>query len=285
MNFTVANHGKAKDASNYIHYPDVTFDDIPDMVTSGLNYCACRLKDEYRLDNNFDGAVDVLIIDVDESCTIDMAQKIFSKYTYYLITSKSHQKLKNDVVCDRFRLFIPLDKTIHIREKMEEVYGRFIDKCDFIDTSCRNVSRFFYASPNDAIIIHNKGIKYSTNTPHIEQDIPIPKPQTPKPLPNQEFTYKTWMGKQIKILKEVDENITYDGELDEEAKLKGVQSFLDSEYITGQRAVTLFKTSSMMVKDGFDEDFIVDYLLTEFNKRGGDKMNIAIQNIKNAFKY
>ncbi len=40
-----------------------------------------------------------------------------------------------------------------------------------------------------------------------------------------------------------------------------------------------------MLRDNFDEDFMIDYLLVEFNKRGGDKQSVALQQLRNAVKY
>ena len=285
MNFTVANHGKRRDASGYVHYDNVEFSDIPDMVMSEGNYCACKLIDEYRLDDNFDGYVDVIIIDVDETCNLEQAKIMFAKYNYWIITSKSHQKEKNGVVCDRFRIFIPLDKTIYIRQQMEAVYGDFINKYLFIDTSCRNVSRFFYSSPEDALVFYNEGKQYSTEIMEKhEEEIIIPKQETIHKI--QGVENKTWFGRTFIVLEHDDEiNYEENGELTEEHHLIGIQKFLDEEYISGQRAATLFSASCMMKRDNFDEEFIIDYLLNEFNNRGGDSMKIAISTIKNAFKY
>jgi len=279
MNFTVCNHGRARDANGYVPYSDVHFDDIPDMVTSGMNYCACKLVDEYRLDDNFDGCVDVLIIDVDDTCTLDMAKLIFQKFEYYIVTSKSHQKLKNDVVCDRFRLFIPLDETVHIRQKMEMIYDNFIQTYDFIDTSCRNVSRFFYSSPKDAIVIKNSGSKYKTKLNPKDDDDTITKPTQEVKTTSVKAS---WLGEKVD---DVFVGNDSSGNSSEENHLIGIQQFLDDEYVVGQRAVALFKASSIMKKDGFDQNFTVDYLLKEFNRRGGDKQNVAQQNIMNAWKY
>ncbi len=288
MQFTVANHSKAKRAEGYKSYSDLEFSDIPDIVTDAYNYCACKLKDEYRLDDNFDGEVDILIIDIDEICTIDEAKALFSRYEYWLITSKSHQKDKGGSTCDRFRLFFVLDRTIHIRQHMEEIYNRFIGRYPFIDTSCRNVSRFFYPSPEDAEIYHNDGKQYPTE---LSSDLTEPHQiqlKDPKPLPthlDSIFRYcdgtEEWRNDYGEVL-EGDEN----GEIGEDGKLRGVQTLLDNEYVQGQKGNTLFKASAMMKKDGFDDDFISNYLIGEWTTRGSstDKMRDAMTNIRGGLK-
>ncbi len=283
MYFTVANHNNAKNPNGFVNY-EVEFEDLEDMTTSGCAYCACKLKDEYRLDDNFDGNVDVLVIDIDKVCTLEQAKELFKKYEFYLITTKSHQREKNGEVCDRFRLFFKLDKTIHIREHIENIYSQFIDKFTFIDTSCRNVSRYFYASPSDAIVYHNQGKKYSTNI-IIETEVEIAEQEKPVQYNNPDdiFIYneitEDWRNSYGDVLE------GGNGELDNEAHLKGIQKYLDEEYTPGNRANCLFQAGIMMLRDGFDENFMIDYLLVEFNKRGGDKQSVAMQQLRNAVKY
>lgn len=282
MNFTVATHGKKKDATGYLHYEDVDFSDIPAMVTHGLNYCACKLKNEYRLDDNFDGHVDVLIIDVDEICTIKMAVEIFARYQFYLITSKSHQKEKGGLVCDRFRLFIPLDKTVYIRQEMEEIYNRFIGKYDFIDKSCRNVSRFFYSSPKDAEIIYNDGKKYKTYLSERLDDIVLTHDKKEEVVEYAPARKTGWLKRPDNVVVEYE----YSSATTEENYLKGIESYMDENYYQGNKGNCLFNAACMMMKDGFDDDYIANHLIAEWTKRGSstDRLADCMANIKGAFK-
>ena len=183
-----------------MNYNDVEFNDIPSMVLSGCSYCACKLKDEYRLDDNFEGKVDVLIIDVDETCNIDQAKQLFGKYKFYIITTRTHQKEKHGLVCDRFRIFFELSETVDDRKMMEEIYTDFINTYPFIDTSCRNVSRFFYPSPKDAVVIKNDGIKYPAyvNEYYFRgETIEEPKKKVEEfvlPEPKNVKSFKCWLG-------------------------------------------------------------------------------------------
>ncbi len=286
MFFTVANHNKANNPNGFVNY-EVEFNDLEDMTTSGCAYCACKLKDDYRLDDNFDGNVDVLVIDIDKVCTVEQAKHIFKRYEFYLITTRSHQRMKNDVVCDRFRLFFRLDKTIQDREHIESIYEKFIESYPFIDTSCRNVSRFFYASPSDAIIFHNEGKKFRTQLSKLVEKPKVEIAEQKKPVqynnPDDIFIYneitEDWRNSYGDVLE------GGNGELDNEAHLKGIQKYLDEEYTPGNRANCLFQAGIMMLRDGFDENFMIDYLLVEFNKRGGDKQSVALQQLRNAVKY
>jgi len=288
MNFTVANHNSATNPTNFIHYNDVEFTDISEMTTCGYCYCACKLKDNYRLDTNFLGEVDVLIIDIDENCTIAQAQILFKKYEYFIITSKSHNKDKGGLTCERFRIFFHLDKTVNNKKHMEDVYQGFIDLYPFVDIKCKNVSRFFYSSPANAQVIYNKGIRYKTNICHSVISIGVEDENDHQPIPKvtsdtiyrYSEVFERWQTDDGDILECENNN-------QEENHLKGIQVFLDTEFYQGNKGHCLFNASCIMKKDGFSEDFIIDYLIKEWNNRSAssDKFKDALQNIKGGLKY
>jgi len=275
MNFTVANHNNAKNPKNFINYDGIEFENIPEMVMSECAYCACRLKDNYRLDKNFDGAVDVLIIDVDENCTIEQAKILFKKYKFFLITSRSHQKDKGGLTCDRFRLFFKLERTINICEHIEQIYSNFIDTYNFIDTSCRNVSRLYFASPSNSIVYYNEGKEYPVKL--------IPMGVEDKVIEKETHTMPKRSG-WLKRPENVLENIT---ETDEETKLKGVKIFLDDNFHQGNKSNSIFQAGSIMKEDGFNQDETFDFLYNEWENRRGSKDRFADfkQNALGAYKY
>ena len=286
MFFTVATHNDAKNPKNFINY-EVEFEDIKEMVTSGYCYCACKLKDNYRLDENFDGNVDVLILDIDDNCTIEQAKVLFSKYEFFIITSKSHQKDKGGKICDRFRLFLKLDKTVHIRQQAEELYLGFIKTYPFVDVKCKNVSRFFYSSPENALVIYNKGKCYSSYIAHNVTE-------TAQKSTNEVKEVSTLRCDEIYRFNELlgvwqtDSGEVLSAEVNiEENQLKGILIFLDREFYQGNKGNALFNASCMMKKDGFGDDFIVEYLIKEWERRSSqtDKFRDALLNIKNGLKY
>ena len=288
MNFTVATHNSLTKVDGYEHYDNVEFEDIPDMVTSGFNYVACKLQNGIRKDDNFDGFVDVLILDIDDSCTIEQAREIFKAYKFYLITSKSHQKEKNGFVCDRFRMFLKLDCTINIRQQMEEIYNQVIFKYPFIDKSCRNVSRSYYSSPKDALVIYNEGRMYPTiilsgveskNNAKEYQDKGKGKNEHIEHL-NEVFVFneitELWTNKYGEVLECESTNV--------ESKIKGALTVLDNEFYSGNRNNVIFKVCAMLRKDGLDENYIIEFLTRENDKRDGLKFGELMQVIRSAFR-
>lgn len=49
----------------------------------------------------------LLILDIDDGLSLSQAKTIFNQYKYLICTTKSHQKDKKGVICDRFRIILP----------------------------------------------------------------------------------------------------------------------------------------------------------------------------------
>ena len=106
-------------------------------------------KDGYITDANYLKEQSLFIIDVDEGLTIDDAKNLFSNLTYLITTTKSHQKFKNGVQCDRFRLILPTVSTFHLEpEVYKDMYMNVINSLGIseADSKCRNASRWYYGN-------------------------------------------------------------------------------------------------------------------------------------------
>jgi len=287
---------------------ELSFDEIPNWVRQDklMGYCSNLLIDGSRESNKdrsaetgierYAGKESILIIDIDNklgkrTITIPQAIDTFGEFKYIIVTTKSHSENFHN-----FRLFIELDNMIddyHDRKKiMDYVYSTY----PFIDQACKNCNRLFYTSPIDALVYKNeKGKVFNTskilknsNKYHsiTKMDDKQQNDTLPIPMPNQEFKTVKWMGRTIKILKENKHEEEYNGEITEDGKLKGVQTLLDNEYVQGSKGNTLFKASAMLKKDGFDDDFIFDYLMAEWTNRGSstDKFRDFKQNVLGGLK-
>ena len=75
----------------------------------------------------------ILILDIDDGLSIEEAKKKFKKYKYLMCTTKSHQKEKQGIVCDRFRIILIAKNIPHnesyfdYMRQLEKLYP-FIDK-------------------------------------------------------------------------------------------------------------------------------------------------------------
>lgn len=287
MNLTISNHSNIKNTSGYKHYNDLEFGDLEEVVKSGFHYVACKLKNEIRNDNNFDGFVDLLILDIDSDCNIEQAKQIFSKFEFFLITTKSHQKDKNGLICDRFRVFIPLEKTVFIKEQMEQIYNDILLIFPFLDSACKNVSRLFYSSPKDAYVYYNAGFRYKVRTLSFYKTyFEAQKVEKEKELVTYrddififDFLKNCWINKFGEVLDKEEKEIT-----DEEYYLKGAKSLLDKEFYKGNRNNALHLTICMLLNDGLDSQTVLDFITIENESRGGVKFNELMAVYRSALK-
>ena len=107
----------------------------------------------YRLDDNaVVGSVNSLMLDFDDGLSISEALKIFAMYDGIIATTKSHQKDKHGVVCDRFRVIIPTKEPIDLnKEQYSEMMSYVMEIYPQADKACKNISRFYFSNPEAEI--------------------------------------------------------------------------------------------------------------------------------------
>lgn len=88
-----------------------------------------------------------LVLDIDTGCTLGQACEAFKDYKHIIATSRSHQKEKHGVVCDRFRVVLFLSEVVQRDCDFKATWERAKRFWPFIDSACKDSSRFFYASP------------------------------------------------------------------------------------------------------------------------------------------
>ena len=122
------------------------------LTTCG-NYSAGKFKGEHRSKANWQGGNTMLIYDVDSGTTIEETKSMFLDTACAIMPTKSHQKEKNGVVCDRFRVFLPLAFPIDFTDAkqftriMKNVAQSF--NLTF-DTATADPSRMFYRASDES---------------------------------------------------------------------------------------------------------------------------------------
>jgi len=136
-----------------------------DLSLSDLCRCVCKknwsagtFKDGIRRISNWISS-DILALDIDSGCTIEEAKEKFKGYKAIFATTKSHQKEKNGIICDRFRVLLPLELTITSESDYRATWFAAFKLWPFIDEACKDPSRFFY--PSGKVV-------------HIQDGIPFP---------------------------------------------------------------------------------------------------------------
>jgi len=141
---------------------------LAEIITK-WNWAPGRFAHQRRTLKNFLGT-DLLALDVDEGCSLEDAKNIFAEYRHIIAPSRNHQKEKNGIVCDRFRVVLFLSKEVTNEEEYSATWEAAFARWGFIDRACKDASRFFYRSP-EVTSINGTGSDWPVSMvaePHIE---------------------------------------------------------------------------------------------------------------------
>lgn len=122
-----------------------SIDELAAIITSE-SWAPGVFSERKRLLKNL-SRIDLLVLDVDDGCTLDQAKEKFKEFKHIIATSKSHQKEKNGVICDRFRVVLFLSEPVATDDYFKATWSRASRLFPFIDPACKDSSRFFYPSP------------------------------------------------------------------------------------------------------------------------------------------
>lgn len=131
-----------KDNSTFIPV-EVTDDTLPDIITQNT-YSLSTFKNNHRTNVNFSGT-HYLGLDFDDGMTIDEAKKVFKDYKHLIGPTKSHRKLKNGVVADRFRVILFLSKAITDRKVYTATMADLLSRFPQADRACKDPARMFFS--------------------------------------------------------------------------------------------------------------------------------------------
>jgi hypothetical protein len=97
-------------AKPYYKNRDIEFSKLHRIVSSDYRqYSPFLFKDGTKKSENWNNEKqNILILDVDDGLTIEKAKETFKGFKYFICTTKSHQKEKKGIVCDRFRIILPI---------------------------------------------------------------------------------------------------------------------------------------------------------------------------------
>ncbi|MBU0924433.1 AAA family ATPase [bacterium] len=146
----------------------IAFDNIH-TITATKNYSPFMFNDGKRNQAN-SNPKNLICFDIDDTLELKKAIEICSRFKSLIVTTKSHQVDKKGLICDRFRIIIPIDKDVP-KEHFKSFYislSKYLTLDNAIDTACNDVSRFFY--PNI-----NQEVYYSTSSIIISYDEVMPK--------------------------------------------------------------------------------------------------------------
>ena len=115
------------------------------------NFTLCHFKEKNdiptRNSNNFIGIENAIAFDIDGSISIEDAVVLLSNFKYIIYTTRSHQKEKGGIICDRFRIVLPAKHTFNVTpEQHKQLYKNIADALGLTmaDVSCFNAGRLFF---------------------------------------------------------------------------------------------------------------------------------------------
>ena len=122
-------------------------DRVADLVRSAGQYSAVQFQGGYRCAKNAIPGSELIILDYDAGVTLVDAVEMFRQYIGIVATTRSHQKEKNGVVCDRFRVILPTLRPVKLEavefsKMMKEVIHNY-----GTDKACSDMSRMYYGNP------------------------------------------------------------------------------------------------------------------------------------------
>lgn len=103
----------------------------------------CLWEDGRRTQKNFKGAKFCVLDFDDGEMSLEEAKKIFCDCIHLIGTTKSHQKEKNNQICDRFRVLFVFDEPIYDLRLYRYNMHKFMRNYP-CDQACKDGARFFY---------------------------------------------------------------------------------------------------------------------------------------------
>lgn len=119
-------------------------------ITCRFEYCAACFNGGKRNNSSAKG-VSLIILDFDEGLSLKQGIELFSSYKSLIVTTKSHQVDKHGIVTDRFRVILPLDRSI-IDMTYYSKLMRLITRHFSSDIACTDAARYY--SPNPKQLVH-----------------------------------------------------------------------------------------------------------------------------------
>ena len=147
---------------------------VEGLLTSQVqSYCLNHFKgtdkapDGHRKKEYVIPGQNVIAWDLDEGMTLEEAKARLSGYVYIIYTTKSHQKDKNGIICDRFRILMPTKTVFYVNpEEHKKLYENLSVVLDIpsYDVATRNQGRLWYVNPTCTMYKNENGVLLDVRT-------------------------------------------------------------------------------------------------------------------------
>jgi len=174
--------------------------------------------------------------DLDEGLSLEDAMETIKNYTYIIYTTKSHQKDKNGIICDRFRILMPTLTTYYVNpEEHKKLYENLSVLLDIpsYDIQTRNQGRLWYTNETATV--------YKNEAQLLDVRVAIPETETAEHImPN---------------IATLEENLDDD---EMSRRLFGMQKYVLMNGIAGSRNDMIFRLSKFVKDIGADPSVVYE---------------------------
>lgn len=95
-------------------------------------------------------------IDIDGGMSLSEAKEVVKDFKHIIATTRNHQKEKNGIITDRFRIILFLSKEVKSAKDFEATWHDIAKVLPAADKACKDSSRFFYPS-TDIVSVNQDG--------------------------------------------------------------------------------------------------------------------------------
>ena len=132
---------------------EVGFEEIPYWITQEKQICYAPVafRGGKRTNESTEAYSNLIIMDIDDGMSLEYAKEIFKEYYAIITTTRNHQKEKNGLVADRFRVVLLTSKYIYttpskykgLMENIQKFYDITMDK------ACFDKAHIYYSNPSE----------------------------------------------------------------------------------------------------------------------------------------
>ena len=133
---------------------DYDFLEIDKALKMNGRYSPFIFKNDYRKsDNCISNVSNCIVLDFDENFTREQFKQT-ANFAYAIGTTKSHNKEKNGIVCERFRVIIPTETAIYLKsEEFQDLMLAVFRIYPHADTACKDTARAYSGYANAEVEI------------------------------------------------------------------------------------------------------------------------------------
>ena len=136
----------AKDLGRVVEVAEVTWAELGDVICED-NWSPALYAGTKRVAADVN-EISLLVYDIDDGMSIEDAITRLgeSGFKYILATSRNHQKEKNGITTDRYRVVLLFDVPLELVAGYGAIWAKYNSEIfnESADTACRDVSRFYF---------------------------------------------------------------------------------------------------------------------------------------------